>query len=78
MFRPAPRALWLGVWLTLASLIVAAVVQPLWWVIAAGWLVLLLAMVLDAARAIPGASLWMDIDAPPALYIGEDDPLVLF
>jgi len=77
MFRPAPRALWLGVWLTLASLIVAAVVQPLWWVIAAGWLVLLLAMVLDAARAIPGASLWMDIDAPPALYIGEDDPLVL-
>lgn len=77
MFRPAPRSVWFGVGLTLASLVVAAVVQPLWCVIVAGWLVLLLAMVLDAALSIPGAKLWMDIDAPPALFIGEDDPLVL-
>ena len=77
MIRPAPRSLWLAVWLTLASLVVAAIAPQLWWGIVAGWLVLVLGMVLDAARAIPGRSLWMNIDAPPILYIGEDDPLVL-
>lgn len=77
MIRPAPRALWLALCLCLASLLVAALASSLWWVIVAGWLVLLLGMVLDAARAIPGHSLWLHIDAPPVLYIGEDDPLVL-
>ena len=77
MFRPAPRALWFGVWLTLASLAVAALQPQLWWVIAGGWLVLVLAMLLDALRALPGGRLRMDVSAPPVLYIGEDDPLVL-
>jgi uncharacterized protein (DUF58 family) len=77
MFRPAPRALWFGVWLTLASLAVAALQPQLWWVIAGGWLVLVLAMLLDALRALPGGRMRMDVSAPPVLYIGEDDPLVL-
>ena len=77
MVRPAPRSLWICLWLTLASLFIAALVPGAWWVIAGGWLVLALAMVVDAARAIPGAGLWLTIDAPPVLYIGEDDPLVL-
>lgn len=77
MFRPAPRSLWVCLWLTLASLAIAALMPALWWAIAGGWLLLILAMVVDAARSIPGAGLWLTIDAPPALYIGEDDPLVL-
>ena len=77
MVRPAPRSLWICLWLTLASLFIAALVPGAWWVIAGGWLVLALAMVVDAARAVPGAGRWLTIDAPPVLYIGEDDPLVL-
>ena len=77
MFRPAPRSLWISVWLTLASLVVAALLPQLWWVIVAGWMALALGMLVDAARSIPGGRLWMNIDAPPVLYIGEDDPLTL-
>lgn len=77
MFKPAPRSLWISVWLTLASLVVAALLPQLWWVIVAGWMALALGMLVDAARSIPGGRLWMNIDAPPVLYIGEDDPLTL-
>ena len=60
MFRPAPRALWFGILLTLASLAVAGLVPHFWWIIAAGWLVLLLAMVatVAATAAVAVAEEW--------------------
>lgn len=77
MIAPTLRAIW-AMLLGLPVLLLIAVFAPSLWVLAGGWIALLFGlMLIDLTLAPRRTAVEVEVEAPPILYMGSEDPVTL-